>query len=417
LEEAQQPIPLDQPEEEYIDQLMVLTALASQMRFAALRELTPDGKLECIGLYGFPEGTTKRALDIPSVANVPAFSRVVEGLKPFAAPTIDDPMHAPLRAMPELADVKSFVVCPVLVGGQIFGLLSFATAIEYTYTEDEVLGFQSIANGIGVSLTNHRNFHKAASRIAAYQQAGTAITAVEVAQAARHEALGIIDDIVLDAATIERELRGKPPKLLSVADAVRGIDERTQSLSLVLDKIKLASRPPAQERRDVHLRELWDQAKWQVAGRLTTAKVGRAGYVGPNLIVRVAPDWFRQVFINLIINSADAFVQNSAQRKARAVRLQVIDPGPRSATFVARFSDNAGGIRFNELRSLDGKELDESDQVIFQPSVTSKPEGSGWGLALVRRILADHNASIDLVDHRGSTVFDITLQKSQGGTR
>jgi nitrogen-specific signal transduction histidine kinase len=43
--------------------------------------------------------------------------------------------------------------------------------------------------------------------------------------------------------------------------------------------------------------------------------------------------------------------------------------------------------------------------------VTSKENGSGWGLTLVRNILLQYGASIDLIEHRRGVSFRITLPR------
>jgi signal transduction histidine kinase len=127
-------------------------------------------------------------------------------------------------------------------------------------------------------------------------------------------------------------------------------------------------------------------------------------------------DWFRQVFLNLLLNSADAFEAQS-RRRGREIRLQVKESGgAREPKLSLRYTDNAGGIQpqlltfphlYNENR--------EPEYAIFQQDVTSKKDGSGWGMYLVRKILEDHAGSISLVARRGGVTFDIEIPMQQGG--
>ncbi|HYM47776.1 MAG TPA: ATP-binding protein, partial [Burkholderiaceae bacterium] len=101
----------------------------------------------------------------------------------------------------------------------------------------------------------------------------------------------------------------------------------------------------------------------------------------------------RQVIHNLIVNSQDALVGRTdarilvrtelveieeANTKARAVRLAVEDNGP--------------GFPANILRRA------------FEPYVTSKSGGTGLGLAMVKKIVDEHGARIEVVNRGGAGV-------------
>ncbi len=99
----------------------------------------------------------------------------------------------------------------------------------------------------------------------------------------------------------------------------------------------------------------------------------------------------RQVIHNLLVNSQDALTGRSNARiqvrtelveieeattKARAVRLAVEDNGP--------------GFPANILRRA------------FEPYVTSKSGGTGLGLAMVKKIVDEHGARIEVVNRGGA---------------
>ncbi len=99
----------------------------------------------------------------------------------------------------------------------------------------------------------------------------------------------------------------------------------------------------------------------------------------------------RQVIHNLLVNSQDALAGRvdariqvrtelveieEANTKARAVRLAVEDNGP--------------GFPANILRRA------------FEPYVTSKSGGTGLGLAMVKKIVDEHGARIEVVNRGGA---------------
>jgi signal transduction histidine kinase len=296
----------------------------------------------------------------------------------------------------------------------VFGVLTLASSAEYDYTPQEVTAFASVAGEVGTVIANHRSFQRSALASTSYAEIGLAITGVEVAQAARHEARGLIDDCVVTMGSLALEARklsgGRPAT--NVLARIDDIDATLQDLSRVLDKIKAATRAPRREKALVSLREVWDQARSQLIGKFHGARLESCRYDGPDVMVNVATDWFRQVFINLILNSLEAFAEGSSNKRGRQIRLVVERPGERQRDYVMTYSDNAGGINPSALRHLDGSTVAESvEHAIFQPNVTSKAAGSGWGLALVRRILEDHRGTINLVDYRGGVTFRLQIPR------
>jgi len=413
-EEIQDPIVYDQTEHGFYEQVEGFIALSSQMEFAVLREYAPEtDSLYTLAKYGFDlDSSQDQSLDVQNANQFSPFHFVIQNRKPITFHDAFHPDQSPLR-LPEVdGGVRSFVVCPVLVGHELFGLLSFGSSVEYHYSHDEIVGLQSIANGVGVSILNFRHFHQANLQVAKFERIGTAITALEVAQAARHEARGILQN-AREANLLARRLLGsKPPKTEQILSNLDRVDESINQLSDVLDKIKMASQAPGRSRRIVSLREIWEQARSQANGRLNVAAVGKVNFTGSDADIDVSPDWFRQVFLNLLLNSTDAFLTNGGPRMHRSIQLQMRKAEYKSNAIVMRYTDNAGGINFAGLRSVNGEPLTKPpEQAIFEPNVTSKPDGSGWGLALVRRILSQYGGGIDLVDHRGGVSFDIRLPK------
>ena len=88
------------------------------------------------------------------------------------------------------------------------------------------------------------------------------------------------------------------------------------------------------------------------------------------------------ICINLIMNSLNAFQREEYAQPDRIVRIQTsIDAG----YVLLTVEDNAGGI--------DGVEVGD----IWLPGVTTRPEGTGFGLTIVRDSVVDLGGTIDVV--------------------
>lgn len=104
------------------------------------------------------------------------------------------------------------------------------------------------------------------------------------------------------------------------------------------------------------------------------------------------PTLITQVLLNLITNAADAIKSVDGTKK-----IEITSSGEKGYIFV-RVSDSGPGVPQN----LRGK--------IFDPFYTTKDGGTGIGLSLSNRIIADHGGSLDVGESRlGGAEFVIGI--------
>ncbi len=115
-------------------------------------------------------------------------------------------------------------------------------------------------------------------------------------------------------------------------------------------------------------------------------------------------DHLVQVFLNLIKNAAQALkdIKSPQIRLSTAykpgIHMSVAGSNKRiSLPFEIIVQDNGAGVPAHILPNM------------FDPFVTTKPNGSGLGLAMVAKIIGEHGGVIDVESYAGNTKFKILL--------
>jgi nitrogen fixation/metabolism regulation signal transduction histidine kinase len=118
----------------------------------------------------------------------------------------------------------------------------------------------------------------------------------------------------------------------------------------------------------------------------------------------------RQLIHNLVANAQESITGAQASVAARdgggrivirteAVTIDEPSSGSASPSRAVRLSveDNGAGFPANILRRA------------FEPYVTTKPRGTGLGLAMVKKIVDEHDARIDLINRVGGAGATVTV--------
>lgn len=114
---------------------------------------------------------------------------------------------------------------------------------------------------------------------------------------------------------------------------------------------------------------------------------------GESVVVQVDRVQIEQVIVNLVRNAADAMESVASDRRILDIRTFFSD-----GNVVLEFADRGPGIS-----------EDESDQ-IFSAFFTTKPSGTGMGLAICRTIIEDHGGVISVSNNElGGATFRVSI--------
>mgnify|MGYP001158820857 CR=1 FL=1 len=185
-------------------------------------------------------------------------------------------------------------------------------------------------------------------------------------------------------------------------ELTRLIRDETRRIAQLIEKVESFGVAAPLRREPVNIHDILDRAK-------RSAEVGFARHVrfheeyDPSLPeVPGDPDALMQVAINLLKNAAEATPPVGGVITLRtSFKPGVAMRGPQGARvslpLLVQISDNGVGVP------------EDLQREIFEPFVTTKAQGSGLGLSLVSKIVADHGGAIDCVSRPGWTSFRLRL--------
>ena len=200
-----------------------------------------------------------------------------------------------------------------------------------------------------------------------------------------HEVTNTLTPIASLAATAAAMLAEPRPDLAAVASALDTVTHRALALQRFGEAYRDLARLPVPLRRRFDLAALVDdlvqlfRARWPDTELQVTAPA--------SLVVEADADQLAQALWALLQNAAEA---------GRRVRLDLARAGMATTLTLA---DDGDGVP------------PENVDAVFRPFFTTKPTGSGVGLALARQILQAHGGDLELVQAMPSAIFRVRLEQ------
>ena len=224
----------------------------------------------------------------------------------------------------------------------------------------------------------------------------------EVARRLAHEIKNPLTPIQLSAERLEMKLSGKvdAPDQALLSKSVKTIVDQVEAMKRLVNEFRDFGRLPRAELKQLDLNALVREVL-QLYGH-ENARVPVQAELDPRCpMIMADSQQLRQVVHNLLQNAQDAMEASTPQQpqgalweagivvrthwseSSRRVRLAVLDSGPGFAEHILKRA--------------------------FEPYVTTKPKGTGLGLAVVKKIADEHSARIDL----SNRVLDGVVQGAQ----
>jgi signal transduction histidine kinase len=341
-------------------------------------------------------------------------SSAAEGLPWLAAKilageiiVLDDVKDAPQQPWPDLQQAlahgsKAVVSVPLRIGGEIAGAVVFTSLRERKWPAQMVHQLKRVTEIFGIALERQQSIAVIRRLREEVQEVLRIISMAEVTASLAHELNQPLGAILNNAQAARRLLNGKTPNL---EDSNEAIEEIIRDVARATDTIRHTReifQSLAEGKSLVDLKQLL----LDVAHMLRNAARDRGVAVRLNVSAILPPitvnrQGMIQVLMNLILNAFDSIAECA--------------DGPREVEISTEQTSEDVHVRIRDS----GKGIDsEILPKLFNAFFTTKPKGTGMGLAIARSILEKNGGRIWAKQNQGrGAIIEFTLPLGVAASR
>ena len=323
-----------------------------------------------------------------------AIAAAVHTLKAVEFPNINTPDFLDLPDIPRDARLRSMLVTPLIVDGEVLGTLAVFTGRIHRFNNDERRFCSALASIALVALQNSRLYSRVFQSEDSLRKNEQLTTLGLLAAEIAHEIRNPLTVIKLLFSYLRLEFPEGDPRRTDV----RVIGEKLDQLEAIVTRVLHFAKAPSSLHSRWSVGEIIEDTLVLIRLKLAQGKIQLRHVPSQRALqIDVHKGQLQQVLLNLLINSTQAMpgggqisISSSEVQRGEAafVAIDVIDTG--------------GGIP-EALRSK-----------VFDSFLSGRPDGTGLGLAIAKRILRSHHGDIELVQSGpGGTTMRILLPASR----
>jgi signal transduction histidine kinase len=270
----------------------------------------------------------------------------------------------------------SMLAVPLIFAGKAIGVLAVYTQQRHRFSNDEVKILGTLGDLSAVAIEKGRLLARVVDMEeklrASERLSALGLLAAEIAHEIRNPLTvvqmlfhALVESIALDDK--------------SMRDATL-ISEKMRQMNRILDQVLSFARSSEPIKESVHAQQLFDDVFLLTRHKLQQQGIDVRSSIPADLpLFRADREQVEQVLLNLILNAAQAMPDGGILRLSAAV--EEFEGEPHIALAVR---DNGQGMSPDQIANL------------FAPFLTYKDSGTGIGLAIVKKIMENHQSKVQV---------------------
>jgi signal transduction histidine kinase len=295
----------------------------------------------------------------------------------------------------EMDTIKSRLCIPLIIHSEIVGILSLGSKkSDQPYLADDIDILTTLAKALSIAISNARLFAQAAQ----YEKLATIGT---LASGINHEVCNPLNNMStrmqIFIANLTRgafKHKTQDELLKEVKDMLNDSIAQIHKVAGITGKLSSFAKPTKMViSKPVDISQSIEAALGVLGHKLQLDRIKIIKNIPSNLSKVIADeDQMQQIFFNLIRNAAQAIKEEGEI---------IINAREESASVIVEISDTGCGIPEDKLDK------------IFEPFYTTKADGSGYGLSIVREVIWRNKGEIKVKSKEGAgTTFYLEFAKT-----
>jgi signal transduction histidine kinase len=270
----------------------------------------------------------------------------------------------------------SMLAVPLIFADKAVGVLAVYTQQRHRFSNDEIKLLTALADLSAVAIEKGRLLTRVVDMEeklrASERLSALGLLAAEIA----HEIRNPLTVMQMLFHALVESLQLDPT---SQRDAAL-ISEKMRQMNRILDQVLSFARSSEPIKESIHAQQLFDDVFLLTRHKLQQQGIDVRSSVAEDLpLFRADREQIEQVLLNLILNAADAMPDGGVLRLSAAVE----EAGGENHLVLA-VRDNGQGMTPEQVANL------------FAPFLTYKDSGTGIGLAIVKKIMENHQGKVEV---------------------
>jgi len=210
-------------------------------------------------------------------------------------------------------------------------------------------------------------------------------------------AVDLVEDVQEKIQTLPAVTDEITEELDDVLGAVKTVARRSDGLIQFVTSYRQLTRLPSPNKKTIQVESLFSHVTTLVRQNWQNHDIDITYDITPlALDIYADPDMVEQILLNLLLNAAQAIIQDAVNVSKKQITLHA-------------FLNIRGHVVIEVTDNGKGIENDNMSQ-IFVPFFTTKKDGSGVGLALTRQVMLAHNGKVTVRNNiNNGATFSLTF--------